>query len=237
MARVLVVEDSIETQALLKRALHGSHVIDMVSGIEQAKQLLLTSTWDLLVLDRGLPDGDGLDLCGTEATGEANIKRKIPILMLSARDSVNDRVEGLTAGADDYMTKPFEPSELLARIDAILRRGPSQEAQFIVTLGNLILNLETQTAYFKKGTSEQSINLTPIEFKILRCLVKNYGKEVSREHLVEVVWGQTHLSERNVDSRVCHLRKKLSESGFEIKNRREYGYFLDNSRSEKARAN
>jgi DNA-binding response OmpR family regulator len=228
MAQILVVEDSVETQFLLKRAIGTDHSVGFAVDLESAKALIKKQSWDLIVLDRGLPDGDGLELCKSLNSIQPDQRsRQIPILVLSASDAVGERVKGLAAGADDYLVKPFEPSELLARIDAILRRGPVRMNQATIILADLQMNIETHTALIRHSPHDIPLNLTPIEFKILLVLVKNFGKEVAREQLVLDVWGETHLSDRNVDSRVCHLRKKLEHSGLAIKNRREKGYYLE----------
>lgn len=228
MNKILVIEDSIETQIYLKEILK-SFEVQCASNLREARQLLELNpnNWDLIILDRSLPDGDGKDLCAD--LNKLNLNKNCPILMLTSRNAVDDKVEGLTAGADDYAVKPFEPRELQARIDTLLRRRSSaQEMQSVIKFANLTVNLEAQSVYINKPSGQSiSAELTPIEFKILLHLIKNYGKELGRDELVQIMWDKTSLSKRNIDTHICHLRKKLADSHISIKNRRGKGYFLD----------
>ena len=228
MTKILIIEDSIETQIYLKEILR-SFEVHCAANLKDARGLLELSPnkWDLIILDRSLPDGDGVDLC--LELHKAQINRQSPILMLTSKNAVNDKVDGLTAGADDYVVKPFEPRELLARIETLLRRrSPVNEVTSIIHFANLTVNLEAQSVFITKGPSQNiSADLTPIEFKILLHLIKNYGKELGRDELVQIMWDKTSLSKRNIDTHICHLRKKLSDSLIAIKNRRGKGYFID----------
>lgn len=226
MAKVLVIEDNIDTQLLLKKVLLPTYEVQMASDLQSAWNLIEKEDWDIVILDRSLPDGDGLELC--LKLKKANLESKFSILMLTAHGELDDKIKGLSAGADDYVVKPFEPRELLARIEAILRRRSSAGTiQSNISLANLTINIETHAVAVKDDKGEsKNVDLTPIEFKILLTLVKNYGKEIDRDHLVQVIWDKINLSERNIDTHVCHLRKKIADSQLVIKNRRGKGYYI-----------
>jgi len=179
MTKLLIIEDSIETQIYLKEVLR-EFAVQCATTLKDARQLLELNPnkWDLIILDRSLPDGDGRDLC--LELNKLNLNKNCPILMLTSRDAVDDKVDGLTAGADDYVVKPFEPRELIARIETLLRRrATTQELQSVIHFANLTMNLEAQNVFINKPDGQSvSAELTPIEFKILLHLIKNFGKEL-----------------------------------------------------------
>ncbi len=229
MTKLFIIEDSIETQIYLREILKA-YDIQCATNLKDAREILEhnINKWDLIVLDRSLPDGDGKDLC-IELNKFNQQNACPPILMLTSRSAVDDRVEGLTAGADDYVVKPFEPRELIARIENLLRRraASAQDSQSIIHFANLTVNLEAQRVFIHKTSGvDIAAELTPIEFKILLHLIKNYGKELGRDELVQIMWDKSSLSKRNIDTHICHLRKKLASSSVAIKNRRGKGYFL-----------
>ncbi|HEY8270528.1 MAG TPA: response regulator transcription factor [Pseudobdellovibrionaceae bacterium] len=226
MPKVLVIEDNEEAHFLLQRILATSHEFTIVSSLQSAIEHIEKENWDLIILDRDLPDGDGLSLCLKLKSLALNFQPFI--LMLTAYSELEDKINGLLAGADDYVVKPFEPRELLARMDALLRRKPSgPDVSSTVSLGDLTINLEKHTMSVKKSLEETiSFDLTPIECKVLLTLVKNYGQEIGRDQLRQIVWDKVHLSIRNIDTHICHLRKKIAPSNFLIKNRRGKGYYL-----------
>ena len=227
MTKVLVIEDNLDTQLLLKNVLLPVYEMKIAEDLKSSWELIEGEDWDIVILDRSLPDGDGLELC--LKLKKLNLESKFSVLMLTAHGELDEKIRGLAAGADDYIVKPFEPRELLARMDAILRRRSANSGGFqsTINLANLVINIETHVVSAKTDTDVTvPIDLTPIEFKILLALVKNYGKEIDREHLVQVVWDKINLSERNIDTHVCHLRKKISQGGLAIKNRRGKGYYL-----------
>jgi two-component system, OmpR family, response regulator MprA len=204
-ARVLVVEDDVEIGGALRRslALEGYDVElagDGVAALEEADVF----EPDAVVLDLGLPRLDGVEVCRRlRARGD------VPILMLTARDTVDSRVEGLDSGADDYLVKPFERTELLARVRALLRRRPPRGAASLV-VGDLRLNPDRHEAF----RAERLLDLTSREFELLEHLMRNERLVVSREALLEEVWGYAPFSETNtVDVFVSNLRRKLESGG------------------------
>lgn len=200
--QVLVIEDDPGVGSLLERALsEAGHAVRWVPSLFQARQALSESI-DLLVLDRMLPDGDGLDwLRELRASGEAR-----PVLVLTAKDRVDDRVEGLYGGADDYLTKPFAIEEVLARLTALSRRTASAESR--IEVDDLVLDLTALRVY--RGGEE--LSLTAQEFRLLRYLVEHRGRVLSRARLLEAVWDTHHDPGTNiVDVYISYLRGKIDK--------------------------
>jgi DNA-binding response OmpR family regulator len=203
--RVLVVEDDNEIAQVLQRSLRleGYEVRlagDGIKALEQAQTFLP----DLVVLDLGLPRLDGI-----EVAKQLRTRDDTPILMLTARDAVESRVEGLDSGADDYLFKPFERQELLARLRALLRRRPPRGAAPLV-VGDLMLNPDTHEVV----RAERAIDLTQREFELLEYLMRNERIVVSRQRLLDEVWGYDPFSVTNtIEVFVSNLRRKLEAGG------------------------
>ena len=208
-ATILVVEDDVGVRDAVQRGLgvHGFAVAEAASA-EGAMTVVARRSPDLLIVDIGLPGMSGIDLCQTLRTGGVDV----PILVLSARDQVGDRVEGLRAGADDYLVKPFDLDELVARIDALLRRAARQDSGLssVITVGPLWLDPERRTA----TCSGTPLELSRREFDLLAALAGNAGIVLSRIRLLELVWGYDFEVESNVvDVFVGYLRRKLAAAG------------------------
>jgi DNA-binding response OmpR family regulator len=203
--RVLVVEDDGDIAQALQRSLRleGYEVRlagDGVVALEQADAFAP----DLVVLDLGLPRMDGVDVA-RQLRGDGDV----PILMLTARDAVESRVEGLDAGADDYLVKPFDRQELLARLRALLRRRPPRGSAPLV-VGDLMLNPDTHEV--RRG--ERAIDLTQREFELLEYLMRNERIVISRQQLLDEVWGYDPFSITNtIEVFVSNLRRKLEAGG------------------------
>jgi DNA-binding response OmpR family regulator len=203
--RVLVVEDDDEIAQTLQRSLRleGYEVriaSDGVSALDDAHAFLP----DLVVLDLGLPRLDGIEVARTLREHD-----DVPILMLTARDALEARVEGLDAGADDYLVKPFERQELLARLRALLRRRPPRGAAPLV-VGDLQLNPDTHEV----ERAERTIELTQREFELLEYLMRNERIVISRQRLLDEVWGYDPFSTTNtIEVFVSNLRRKLEAGG------------------------
>jgi two-component system response regulator MprA len=219
-ARVLVVEDDEAIADVLRRSLRaeGHEVRSAADGVEaltEAQQFVP----DLVILDLGLPRLDGVEVCRRlRAEGD------VPILILTARTDTDDRVEGLDSGADDYLVKPFERQELLARIRALLRRRPPRGSASLV-VGDLTLNPDSREV--RRG--EREIELTNREFELLEYLAHNQKLVVSRERLLEEVWGYDPTDETNtIDVFISNLRRKLEGGGEErvLHTKRGAGYVL-----------
>ncbi len=202
---MLVVEDDEEIAGVLQRSLRMEGYDVRISGDgEAALTEARAFVPDLVILDLGLPKLDGVEVCRRLRQGG-----DVPILMLTARDAVDSRVEGLDSGADDYLVKPFERTELLARLRALLRRRPPRGSAFIV-VGDLRLNPDTREV----GRGDRAIELTGREFELLEHLMRNERLVVSRDKLLEEVWEYSPFSETNtVDVFVSNLRRKLEAGG------------------------
>jgi two-component system, OmpR family, response regulator MprA len=203
--RVLVVEDDEEIADVVRRALRqaGHEVRTAGDGVE-ALSAADEFVPDLVVLDLGLPRLDGV-----EVARRLRAESDVPILILTARAETEDRVGGLDSGADDYLVKPFELSELLARARALMRRRPPRGSASL-TVGDLRLNPDTRDV--RRGDRE--IDLTNREFELLEYLMRNQRLVVSRERLLEEVWGYDPLSMTNtIDVFISNLRRKLEEGG------------------------
>jgi DNA-binding response OmpR family regulator len=203
--RVLVVEDDEEIADVLRRSLRNEGyeartAADGPGGLTVAADF----NPDLIILDLGLPGMDGLEVCQRFREQD-----DVPILMLTARSEVEDRVAGLDSGADDYLVKPFERQELLARIRALLRRRPPRGSASL-TVGDLSLNPDTREV--KRG--EREIELTNREFELLEYLMRNQRLVISREQLLDDVWGYDPLAATNtIDVFISNLRRKLEAGG------------------------
>jgi DNA-binding response OmpR family regulator len=203
--RVLVVEDDAEIADVLRRSLRqeGYEVKTSADGVD-ALDVATGFVPDLVVLDLGLPRLDGIEVCRRlRAEGD------VPILMLTARAETEDRVGGLDSGADDYLVKPFERQELLARIRALLRRRPPRGAASL-SVGDLTLNPDTREV--RRG--ERELELTNREFELLEYLMRNERLVVSRERLLDDVWGYDPTAATNtIDVFISNLRRKLEAGG------------------------
>jgi two-component system copper resistance phosphate regulon response regulator CusR len=205
--QILVVEDEKKLANALQKGLEAEgYTVRVANTGEEAFFLVSTVRFDFLLLDIMLPGRDGIEIL--KALRQKGIAA--PVLMLTSRDEIEDRVQGLGAGADDYLVKPFAFSELLARIRAISRRSSLKEAAFILKLADL----EMDTVRHAVSREGQELTLTPREFELLAYLLQHQGRVVSREMLARDVWNESarHTPLDNViDVHIAHLRQKLDE--------------------------
>jgi two-component system OmpR family response regulator len=206
--RILVVEDDLEAQRYLVNGLkEAGHVVDDADDGEIGLSLSLSRPYDVAIVDRMLPKIDGLKLV-EELRQHGNVT---PVLFLSALSEVDDRVKGLKAGGDDYLTKPYAFVELLARLDALMRRRHPAAVKTRLQVGDLELDLLTRTA----NRGEISIDLQPREFRLLEYLMRHAGQVVTRTMLLESVWEYHFDPQTNViDVHISRLRAKI-DKGFE----------------------
>lgn len=200
--RVLVVDDDVKTVELVKLYLNrdGYRVLTAYDGVE-ALRLAREGRPDLIVLDLMLPGIDGLQICRTIRN-----ESDVPIIMLTAMTTDQDKLTGLDLGADDYVTKPFSPRELAARVRTVLRRFPGERGPNEIKHGELTVNFIKHQAYF----AGRLLNLTAIQFKILGVLVKDPGRIFSRAELIEKAFGYDFEGfDRTVDVHILNLRRKL----------------------------
>ncbi len=204
-ARVLVVEDDQEIAQVLQRSLRlEGYEVKLALDGQVALDVAGAFNPDLVILDLGLPKLDGI-----EVAKRLRAHDDVPILMLTARDAVESRVEGLDSGADDYLVKPFERQELLARLRALLRRRPPRGSASVV-VGDLSLNPDTHEV--KRG--ERDVELTQREFELLEYLMRNERIVVPRQRLLEEVWGYDPFATTNtIEVFVSNLRRKLEAGG------------------------
>ena len=218
--RVLIVEDEPNLRQQLQSTLEGAgYAVDTASDGEEGHFLGSTETYDAIVLDLGLPEIDGL----TVLDRWRKEGRTAPVLVLTARDSWSDKVAGLDAGADDYITKPFSTQELLARIRAVLRRRAPEQVNDSVTIGELVLDAATYRVTYQG----QPLKVGPTEFKLLHFLMKHSERVHSRSQLLDKVWGDhVFIEERTVDVHVKRLREALGAAGAMVETVRGAGYRL-----------
>ncbi|MEG6510072.1 response regulator transcription factor [Methyloligella sp. 2.7D] len=204
--RVLVIEDDQETASFLMRALKESgHIAEHAADGEAGLALARLNAYDVLIVDRMLPKLDGLSVIGLLREEEV----RTPALILSALDGVDERVKGLRAGGDDYLTKPYAFSELLARVEALARRTSPEEAATRLSVGDLTLDRLSH----KVSRAGEQILLQPREFRLLEYLMKHAGQVVTRTMLLENVWDYHFDPQTNViDVHISRLRSKIDKN-------------------------
>lgn len=214
MANILIVEDEEVIHELIKRNLSlVGHICHSAFDGKEALECLADKRFDLMILDIMLPKEDGFSVM-RQAKGQ-------PTIFLTARDSLNDRMTGFSLGADDYIIKPFEMLEMLARVEAVLRRTQTSASTF--RLDKVLINFDSRQVY----REQELLDLTPKEYELLEVLVKNRNIALARERLLELVWGYDFEGEtRTVDVHIQKLRKK---TGWEnrIKTVYKMGYRLE----------
>ena len=223
MTRILVVEDDRDIGNLVTRYLEkADYVVELLSSGREALRALTERPPDLMILDLMLPQVDGLEICRAARAGEHTAA--IPIIMLTARAEESERIVGLELGADDYIAKPFSPSELVARVRALLRRAQRQPAAAsTLTYGPIVMDAERHTV----SSNGKDVTLTAKEFLLLEYLLRHKGRVLSRDLLLTDVWGYKYTGgTRTVDVHVRRLREKLSSLADAIVTVKQFGYKL-----------
>jgi two-component system alkaline phosphatase synthesis response regulator PhoP len=224
--KILIVDDEKDIVKMLDYNLkkEGYRTISCYNA-EDALDLTDREHPDLIILDLMLPGMDGLEVCKT--LKKENRTARIPIIMLTAKTQEADKIVGLELGADDYITKPFSPRELVARIKAVLRRTQEkEELAEVVKIGDLKIDFSKILVYLKN----KPIELTAKEFELLKTLIKVKGRVLSRDYLLDTIWGFDHAIEiqtRTVDVHIRTLRKKLKSEAGHIITVKNYGYRFD----------
>jgi two-component system OmpR family response regulator len=223
--RILVVEDDLVLAAALTRALtQSAYAVDHVASGEDANSALASDSYDLVVLDLALPGVDGLRVLRRLR----DRRSRIPVLVLSARDALEDRVAGLDEGADDYLTKPFDLPEFEARVRALLRRGQYQAGDSL-THGRLRLDLAARRVFH----GDQPVELSARELGVIELLMARQGRVVTKEQLVDRLfgWGED-VSSNAIEVYVHRVRKKLEPFDIDIRTVRGMGYLLEKARAD-----
>lgn len=222
--RVLLVEDNLRLSTLVRRGLENEDfTVDGVGTISDAEAALETAPYDVVILDLGLPDGDGLDLLRDMRAGGSHI----PVLVLTARDGVDDRVKGLNAGADDYLLKPFAVEELTARLRALLRR-PDGALGLSLHAGNI--TFDTSSREVRVG--KELIKISKKEMGVLEQLMRRAGRVVPKDTLESKLYGfDEEVSPNSLEANISRLRKRLAQvdAGVSIHTLRGVGYLLSDS--------
>jgi DNA-binding response OmpR family regulator len=224
MARILVVEDEPDIAMGLEEDLtrHG-HLVEVARDGEAAVRRGRDGGWDIIVLDVMLPYRDGLEVC--RELRRAGVRT--PIIMLSARSQEAEKILGLEVGADDYVTKPFSPAELRARIRAVLRRLEGSEGEGICRFGDCEVDFDR--AEIRRAGAP--VPVTALELRLLAALFRSRGRVLTRERLIRQAWGDdTYIGDRVVDTHILNLRKKIEPSPAEpifLKSVRGLGYRFD----------
>jgi two-component system, OmpR family, response regulator len=201
--RILVVEDDVKIASFIIKGLKAAgYAVDHALDGEMGLDMALTEPYDTAIIDIMLPKRDGLSLIETLRKE----KNRTPVIILSAKGSIGDRVKGLQKGSDDYITKPFAFSELLARVQALIRRTSGLSEPTSLTIGDLSLNLLTREV----TRGGRKIDLQPIEFSLLEYLMRSAGRVVSKTMIMEHVWNYNFDPQTNVvEARICRLRDKI----------------------------
>jgi DNA-binding response OmpR family regulator len=222
-AKILVVEDESEIRELISLLLlRQGHAVQQCSNGKEAQEYLKKDCYDLIVLDWMMPEMSGVDLIKS-LTHES---KKVPVLMVTAKAEPHDIVTGLEAGADDYITKPFQPSVFTARVKALLRRlhqksAPKENSKDEWIFGSLKVNM----ASYEVHCCDEKIHLTPSEFKLMACMAQNQGRVMTRDQLIELIQGEgINVTGRTIDTHIFGLRKKLSDCADWIETIRGVGY-------------
>jgi len=227
--RILIVEDDHKIANAIKKGLEQeSFAVDLAFDGKEGLGLAMTIDYDLIILDRMLPETDGLNIC----KALRNEKKHLPVLILTAKDKIEDRVEGLDAGADDYLIKPFAFEELLARVRALLRR-PKNKIDDILKVGNLTLNLKT----FEVKRDNKKIKLSKKEFALLEYLMRNPNRVLTKDDIISHVWDyDADILPNTVEVFIGYLRNKIDRSFRDkplIHTLRGFGYKISVSETEK----
>lgn len=231
-AKVLVVEDEEPLALLLRYNLEAAgHTVDVVHRGDEAELTIAENMPDLIILDWMLPGLSGLELCRRLRADRET--RNIPVILLTARSEENDRIRGLTTGADDYVVKPFSVPELMARVQAILRRTNPERISAVLSVGDI----ELDRVSHRVTRNGRPVHLGPTEFRLLEFLMQSPGRVFSRAQLLDGVWGRNvYVDERTVDVHIGRLRKAMM-SGSEqdpVRTVRGAGYAFSDALTENA---
>ncbi len=222
--KILVVEDLQEYQKLIQVCLGYKYQMDFADTLGAARLKLKTNDYKLILLDVLLPDGSGFDFCREIQADPRH--PEIPIIFLTAKSSTSDKVLGISIGVDDYIVKPFDPAELVARVDLrILKASRKKQIEENFKKGPLRFELSGLRLYVETDETEKKVEVTPIEFKILLKLAQNTNRVFSRQQILDSVWGyNVFIDDRSIDKHISSIRKKIEPHQKSIKTVSGIGY-------------
>lgn len=226
MRSILHIEDNLAERELVKRIFFDQRIVHTSSNKESI-ELLDKQNFDLILLDVMLEDGDSYELCRKIKNDPRHAQ--VPIIMISGKDEVSDKILGLDVGADDYVSKPYNFLELKARTQALLRRANSnQTSTRKVNFGPFEMEPDVFQFFISIENEKKKVSLSSTEFKLLHYLMKNAGRIISREQILDSVWGQEiHVTDRTVDAKISKIRKKLGDHGDWLTSIYGLGYSLN----------
>jgi DNA-binding response OmpR family regulator len=219
LAQILFIEDKVELHTIVTESLQPEHVVTCVKSTSEARDKLINNVWDLLIVDIGLGDGNGL-----EFMSEMKNSKTTPFIFLTGRTDIEDKLKAFATGAQDYITKPFDSRELKVRVNARLKSGQAGRSE---TFQNKQFKIEVplQRAYFVGADQEVALNLTPIEFKLLYYFCSNENRIINRDEILGVVWGKNvNVLQRTIDKHISSLRQKLGPAARQIETVPQVGY-------------
>ncbi len=222
MKRILLVEDCEEVHVMVVQALQSIAEVVWAANLATAREMMKQSNFDVFLLDVELPDGQGFDLCTTIQS----LNPHSPIFFLTAHSELSDKIMGFAVGADDYITKPFYPIELRARIEARLKKMDLLKfTSDVMKWKFLTINKARQEVHVTEGVKQIKVDLTSLEFKLLTYLANRPHEVIHRDELLNQLWGtDVHVYARSVDTHVSKLRKKLGNSSRSIQSVHGTGY-------------
>lgn len=219
---ILCIEDDDTIQTLVEVSL-TDYLVHKAKSLKEAEAELNQYKFSALIMDIELPDGDGLRFLSQIMQQEKY--KKIPVLVLSHHVDISNKVMAFSVGAEDFIGKPFDPIELNIRLTAkIKRRDAEQDEQKIRKIADVLLDFDRQKSFQVVGFKEVDLNLTSIELKIFSTLTKRLEQVYSRDQLMNLVWGETFISDRTVDSHIAHLRQKIEPTAVTIETSKNFGY-------------
>ena len=219
MERILVLEDSKDYQLLIREALRAHFEVEFCETVSDALTAIKCKPYNLFLLDVVLPESSGLEVCSFIKSQEH--LRHIPTILLTSKDNINDKLKGFQYGADDYITKPFDFRELVARVNVHTQKNKNKKETYILSHGYIVHITKQEVV----DPNKNHIDLTRIEFKLLKYLCENLDRVLSREMILNHAWPENlNISQRTVDTHISNLRKKTGELGKNIKSVHGMGY-------------
>ena len=221
-SKILCLEDDATIQALVKESLREFHVV-CVSRVQDAEVEIAKTEFEALLLDIELPDGDGLKFY-SRISQDQKLSR-IPAVFITGNSEIANKIMAFSVGAEDYITKPFDPRELSARLNSKIRKNRAdQTSKQLRHVGDLEIDFDRQRVVHLRDGGEKVLELTGIEMRILALFSKRLEQVFSREQILNSVWGETHITDRTVDSHIAHLRTKIAGSLVSIETVKNLGY-------------